>query len=489
MPYRAASAGIESSSDLLSFVYGAPSRNLVLLFDELVGGGVPGRVQLHTACMENEHMVTLLLEIARIKSHKDTKLNELLEWKRKLFEARDEDGRTPIHLAMVYNNAQAVQTLLEHEAKDSGIVLSPDTRTQWYSHFLNAVSEKNEHPFVMAVKYGNIKTIKTVLKLRATLPYPFELGLGSNPEEGCQKYFTHLCQLRDRKNDSTCLQLAVEPRRLPMVEWLVDIGNMDVNHQNKRGHTAMMTACVPVDRCSAGLLSVIVQANVTLLNTIEQPASIKAFANGNTEIVELLLATEKVDINLQDNEGKSALFKACSIGSNTEAVKLLLATKKVDVNLQDDIGETALTEACSNGNTEVVKLLLKMEQVDVNLQNHNGSTPLHIACLHGRTETIKLLLTIEQVIVNLQDHWGDTPLSIACVKGDAKIVKLLLDTGKIDLKSLTDEHGKTARSVASERDCNVIVALLDEHFGPEAFPVSENKERTMYLRTRKTLYT
>jgi ankyrin repeat protein len=52
---------------------------------------------------------------------------------------------------------------------------------------------------------------------------------------------------------------------------------------------------------------------------------------GRKEVVERLLATEKVDINAQDRGGRTALMEATQYG-HKEVVEQLLATYKVDTS-------------------------------------------------------------------------------------------------------------------------------------------------------------
>ncbi|XP_041346697.1 ankyrin repeat, SAM and basic leucine zipper domain-containing protein 1-like [Gigantopelta aegis] len=72
---------------------------------------------------------------------------------------------------------------------------------------------------------------------------------------------------------------------------------------------------------------------------------------------------------------------------NTEVVKLLLK-ENVDVNVQDEEGVTALMIASENGHTQVVDLLLKAN-VDVNVQDEEGVTALMIASENGHTQVVE----------------------------------------------------------------------------------------------------
>jgi len=60
---------------------------------------------------------------------------------------------------------------------------------------------------------------------------------------------------------------------------------------------------------------------------------------------------------------------------NTEAISVLVDAG-VDVNAQNDEGRSALYHAAWNGQTEIVRALLSAPNIDVNIQDNDGSTAL-----------------------------------------------------------------------------------------------------------------
>ena len=67
------------------------------------------------------------------------------------------------------------------------------------------------------------------------------------------------------------------------------------------------------------------------------------------------------------------------------ACALLSGGAKVD--MQDINGLTPLYEACSGGHIVVVHALLSAG-AEVDLQRNHGGSPLHMACQEGRTEVV-----------------------------------------------------------------------------------------------------
>ncbi|KAF2790688.1 hypothetical protein K505DRAFT_351801 [Melanomma pulvis-pyrius CBS 109.77] len=151
---------------------------------------------------------------------------------------------------------------------------------------------------------------------------------------------------------------------------------------------------------------------------------------GHEDVVKLLLATGKAEVNSKDSKGRTPLF------GNEAVVKLLLATGKVEVNSKD-----------SKGNAEV------------NSKDSNGRTPLSWAAEYGCEAGVKLLLATGKAEVDSKDFNGWTPLLWAAKNGREVIVKLLLATGKAEVNS-KDSNGRTPLSWAAENGHKAVIELL-----------------------------
>jgi hypothetical protein len=126
---------------------------------------------------------------------------------------------------------------------------------------------------------------------------------------------------------------------------------------------------------------------------------------GHTAIVAYLIE-KGIDVNqggkrvkkeAEDEEkeesGSTALIEA-SIRGHTEIVQLLLENNDINVHQQDKkYGLTALMHASEKGHTEIVKMLLNHKDIHANKQNESlSSIALMVASLNGHTETVQMLL-------------------------------------------------------------------------------------------------
>jgi ankyrin repeat protein len=77
--------------------------------------------------------------------------------------------------------------------------------------------------------------------------------------------------------------------------------------------------------------------NVNTINIHNQPRLMDACAYGYTEMVELFLNHPKININIQDNDGYTALIFA-SVNSQYHIVKRLLIEPKINIELKNSKG-------------------------------------------------------------------------------------------------------------------------------------------------------
>ncbi|GFO49618.1 notch-regulated ankyrin repeat-containing protein [Plakobranchus ocellatus] len=88
--------------------------------------------------------------------------------------------------------------------------------------------------------------------------------------------------------------------------------------------------------------------------------------------------------------------EAVSNGDTTELRRILEEREgKVNVNLLDTDGQTALHHGCLQGNLELVKILVRFG-ADVRLANRDGWAPLHLAVYAGHSDVMLFLLALQQ---------------------------------------------------------------------------------------------
>ena len=202
-------------------------------------------------------------------------------------------------------------------------------------------------------------------------------------------------------------------------------------------------------------------------------------------------------INVQDEEGKSALFWSISndniataeyiieIGADVNAAtnylnvgsegntplmeasradymsivkKLLQNDAKVNATQKD--GTHAAYLAAEIGNLEIIKLLIAKDPSVVDLKGYQGRTPLYAASKDGYLNIVKYLNSFPQTNIDSQANYGATALIWAVYTNHPKTVRVLLEEGADP--SIEDNFGKNSFEWANYKNLTVIKQILEE---------------------------
>ncbi|MBL4588132.1 ankyrin repeat domain-containing protein [Candidatus Babeliales bacterium] len=124
---------------------------------------------------------------------------------------------------------------------------------------------------------------------------------------------------------------------------------------------------------------------------------------------------------------------------NIDGVEKSLKENNVNINIQNENGNTALHLATitEKGCHEIVSKLLEYK-ADPNMKNNDGNTPLHLAAKNGQIVTLNLLLA-KRADTIIQNNDKKTPLDLASAKGHNFSVKILEAATTVDFKPLKSE--------------------------------------------------
>lgn len=185
-----------------------------------------------------------------------------------------------------------------------------------------------------------------------------------------------------------------------------------------------------------------------------------AARNNNTSEMQLLLS-KKVNVNLQNKEGMSALMIA--VESNcVEIVNLLL--DKSDINICNYNNINALGIAIAQNNIKLVKLLIETGGAPVNcFLNKDNQTPLMLAIGQNQIEIADYLLQ-KGASLTAANQYGWTPLAYAVYKKNWELVNLLINKKWEPPSDVNAKVGECSiLMMAVNYDCNdrIINGLLN----------------------------
>ncbi|CEP02296.1 hypothetical protein PBRA_008880 [Plasmodiophora brassicae] len=203
------------------------------------------------------------------------------------------------------------------------------------------------------------------------------------------------------------------------------------------------------------------QGNISVVNVAHwnpsRPLMNVAARHGETRIIETLLMTPGIDVNVADQDQATPLYEA-AIHGYADIVELLLNAPGIDPNAPDRYGVTPLYAVVlvATGGVDTIALLDDADVTDGYVVPGPDA-----AALDGITRVVKLLLGAPGIDVNAPDAFGMTPLHVAAEAGSAFVVELLLQAPGIDVH-VRDSFGMTALQRAADlgRGGHVVPLLL-----------------------------
>lgn len=362
---------------------------------------------------------------------------------------QDERGRTAVMAATHSNRVDTVRALIETGAD------------------INLRDNRMDNPFLYASAEGLFEIVKLTIEASADTRLTNRFGgtaLIPAAERGHVEIVQELLTRTDVDVNHinnlgwTALLEAIilsdgGERHQQIVQMLVDHGaNINIpdsngitplDHARARGfreiENILLTAAQARDRqliaaASRGDLETVRQllsqgASVHAQDESGMTALIAAAYRNDLPIVDALI-TAGADVNVQDNTKQSAYLIATSEGY----LELLQRTLQAgaDVHSKDSYNGTGLIRAADRGHVEIIQELLKTD-IKIDHVNNLGWTALLEAIILGdggprHTEVVRLLVEAG-ADVNLADGNGVTPLAHAQQRGYGQMAEILLNAG------------------------------------------------------------
>ncbi|RDD46189.1 Ankyrin-1 [Trichoplax sp. H2] len=417
-------------------------------------------------------------------------------------DVQNNEGLTPLHVAVAEGNASLLKVLHMHKANsnyvdrydrsplhiaaEKGQTKIVDILTEKFKTSVAARTKDGSTMMHIASKHGHPETALLFLKKGVPLQLP-------------------------NKNGALCLHVAAEQGHVEVVRALLMKG-ASVNHKTKDNFTALHCAvknCQPL--VVQALLGFGADVHLAGGENYETPLHIASKVKNGERVADMLIKSG-ADVNATTENGETPLHIACTHGnlnmvrhllteggdaaamSKNGETALHIATRQCHWSLIKDIldyltcmlspndavkavnsvtklGENSLHYAArlrksdthyKDEDVEIMKLLLICRGDATAKMTETLETPLHLCCDYGNYDIANILCQavsrVAQSSVNFQSENGMTPIMNAAKHGYKDIVKLLLlHHARVDL---FNEVGMTALHFAADNGHTEVADIL-----------------------------
>lgn len=355
--------------------------------------------------------------------------------------SRDDNGLTPLRIAVLCGQSETVRYLLEngadpfvkgsysrnllHVASYGGQVAIIDEMIK-QGLDVNSKDGNGDTPLILAAAYGRKNAVKYLLQR------------GADPSiKGCY--------------GRTALHAGND---VAIIEILLSSG-VHIDTKDADGNTPLIMAAASANVDAVNYL-LTKGADQDVKGRLGRNTLHAAAQGGNVAIVETMLSLG-LHINSKDSVGDTPLIIASACGK-LEAVCLLLQ-KGAKPLITGQFGRNPLHAAAQCGHAAIIEKLLSRGAGMINSKDDNGNSPLKIATTCGKREAVHFLLEAgADLSVNVKNRFNTSLLHAAAKGGDVEIIKTMLSRG-LDANS-KDSNGRTPSMIAKLNGKTEAVALL-----------------------------
>jgi ankyrin repeat protein len=289
-----------------------------------------------------------------------------------------------------------------------------------------------------------------------------------------------------------------EDDNIDILIYLLTQKNLNVNIQDKNGHSLLHYACKKINILPLNVFQHLIEtlggnfnpngSKITVLTYLLTRKGINVNIKGKydytllhlvcqyinklpLDVFQYLIETLGCDMNAKDYSRSTPIHRALECfkpddGDNINVLSYLINQHNVNVKIGAEDGNNLLHLACDNINSlplEIFKLLIETVGCDVNAQNNDKDTPIHraFACFNprygGKIIVLMYLLGHENVNANIRDKYGDNLLHYACREINLlplEIFKCLIETHGADVNAQNDGKDTPLHSAFQQFDPN-----------------------------------
>ncbi|WP_300711326.1 ankyrin repeat domain-containing protein [uncultured Brachyspira sp.] len=263
----------------------------------------------------------------------------------------DENGYTPLHLAVINNSLDLVESLLTYKNinKEAKLPYKADLNN-WY---LGGAT-----PLITASYIGNPDIVYTLINA------------------GCN------IRARDDIDGAMPIHVAAANGNDDVIVLLLEKDKTLINETDNNGDdTALHWACMKNKPSTVSLL-LKYNADSKIQNTNGDTALHYAAMYASADIIKSIVNADKSSVNIPNNEKIYPIHYA-AMENNSDALVSLVQDGNSDVNIKDSNNDTPLHYAAAYGNIDSVMSLVEKCNADKTLKDSEGYTAADLASDNG----------------------------------------------------------------------------------------------------------
>jgi ankyrin repeat protein len=473
---------------------------------------------IEPASTESDEWTEIIsLRIARAKNSQE--IDEILKEGNFEINGRDQNGQTPLFVAIRANNVEGARRLLERGAdpsiRDSNGLTPFQVAVINYkdSDILNLLVSNEKVDINETTSQQGWTTLHVAASLSNLTAARFLLSNGANPNIVDPNGRTSLHMAAQFAKDMDIVELLLNHKDTN-VNYLDNAGRnaLDFARENKKGHAERIAKRLKEkgavetenelckgsketmkkhlrafsNRKPSQIDNFLSDGTIPIEDKIakileNEDYLVSAIHNSNAESVRLLLKNG-ADISAWGKMGKEALHLASLFAKTTDLIDALLETGEFDIDGVDNHGNTPLHYAISGNNYEINVPHLIGKGADPNIADKNGITALHFAASNAKTiEIINLILENKQVDINHINKVGDTALHHAIMAKHIETARFLLEKGadpaRRNNKGLTPFH----MAAILLKDTDVLGLMLGNEKKIEIDERDNNRQTALHM--------
>ena len=266
-----------------------------------------------------------------------------------------------------------------------------------YGADVHIMDNKKQIALMYASNNGNIASVKVLTKHQSNVYARDDKGRLSLMKAAAHghldlvrmfvKEHPRMLPARDQEGMSSLMHAAKHGQSHIVAYLLLECQDVPAN-KDHRGHTVFTHAAA-----NGHIDTIMLLVNDTV-DFVSDPSVVSglhlAAHNGHRDVVQLLLGTYKMEVDVRDDDGRTAFMFAAENG-HKELMACLSLEFGANVNATDNDGRTALLWAAYNGDKETVLLLALELNADVKMTDTNGMSAIDYARGRNESEVISLL--------------------------------------------------------------------------------------------------